>query len=299
MRRQVAHSSLWRKRMGHIELAAPVVHIWFFKDIPSSLGTLLDIRTRSLERIIYYQDYVVVDPADTPLKERQLLTEDEFREAIERYKPSGQDNEGFQADTGAEAVRKLLMRLDLVSLSRQLRQDLAETSSEQKIERLSKRLKVVEAMRDSGNRPEWMVLDCIPVIPPTLRPLILQDSGRFIAHELNFLYKLILDHNRRLRRMVELHAPEIIIRNDKRRLQQSVDVLFDNSRSRRPVIWGPKHPFKSLTTMITGKHGRLRKNLLFKRVEYSTRSVVVVGPDLKLHQCGLPKRSPWSCFSPS
>jgi DNA-directed RNA polymerase subunit beta' len=289
---KVTHSRVRRKRMGHIELAAPVVHIWFFKAMPSRLGTLLDMRTTSLERIIYFQDYVVVEPGDTPLKERQLLTEEEFRKAKETY------GEGFQADMGAEAVRKLLMRLDLVSLSKQLRQELVETSSKQKIKDLTKRLKVVEALRDSDNRPEWMVLECIPVIPPDLRPLVLLDSGNFATSDLNDLYRRIINRNNRLKKLVDLNAPEVIIRNEKRMLQQAVDALFDNNRCKRPVLGSSNRPLKSLTDMIKGKQGRFRENLLGKRVDYSARSVIVVGPDLKLHQCGLPKKIALELFQP-
>jgi DNA-directed RNA polymerase subunit beta' len=295
---KVTHSRVRRKRMGHIELAAPVVHIWFFKAMPSRLGTLLDMRTSSLERIIYFQDYVVVDPGDTPLKERQLMTEDEFRKAKDQYKAGGQYNEEFQADMGAEAVRKLLMRLDLVSLSKQLRQELVETSSKQKIKDLTKRLKVVEALRDSDNRPEWMVLECIPVIPPDLRPLVLLDSGNFATSDLNDLYRRIINRNNRLKKLVDLNAPEVIIRNEKRMLQQAVDALFDNNRCKRPVLGSSNRPLKSLTDMIKGKQGRFRENLLGKRVDYSARSVIVVGPDLKLHQCGLPKKIALELFQP-
>src|SRR5271167_3723916 len=289
---KVTHSRVRRKRMGHIELAAPVVHIWFFKAMPSRLGTLLDMRTTSLERIIYFQDYVVVDPGDTPLKERMLLTEEEFRKAKEQY------GEGFQADMGAEAVRKLLMRLDLVALSKELRQQLVDTSSKQKIKDLTKRLKVVEALRDSDNRPEWMVLECIPVIPPDLRPLVLLDSGNFATSDLNDLYRRIINRNNRLKKLVDLNAPEVIVRNEKRMLQQSVDALFDNNRCKRPVLGSSNRPLKSLTDMIKGKQGRFRENLLGKRVDYSARSVIVVGPDLKLHQCGLPKKIALELFQP-
>jgi len=289
---KVTHSRVRRKRMGHIELAAPVVHIWFFKAMPSRLGTLLDMKTSSLERIIYFQDYVVVDVGDTPLKERQLLTEEEFRKAREEY------GDTFQADMGAEAVRKLLMRLDLVSLSRQLRDELSETTSKQKLKDLTKRLKVVEALRDSDNRAEWMVLECVPVIPPDLRPLVLLDSGNFATSDLNDLYRRIINRNNRLKKLVDLNAPEVIIRNEKRMLQQAVDALFDNNRCKRPVLGSSNRPLKSLTDMIKGKQGRFRENLLGKRVDYSARSVIVVGPDLKLHQCGLPKKIALELFQP-
>src|SRR4051812_7856579 len=289
---KVTHSRVRRKRMGHIELAAPVVHIWFFKAMPSRLGTLLDMKTTSLERIIYFQDYVVIEPGDTPLKERQLLTEEDFRKAREMY------GDAFQADMGADAVRKLLARLDLVSLSKVLRQELSETSSKQKMKDLTKRLKVVESLRDSDNRPEWMVLECIPVIPPDLRPLVLLDSGNFATSDLNDLYRRIINRNNRLKKLVDLNAPEVIIRNEKRMLQQSVDALFDNNRCKRPVLGSSNRPLKSLTDMIKGKQGRFRENLLGKRVDYSARSVIVVGPNLKLHQCGLPKKIALELFQP-
>src|SRR6516162_1332766 len=241
---KVTHSRVRCKRMGHIELAAPVVHIWFFKAMPSRLGTLLDMKTTSLERVIYFQDYVVVDPGDTPLKERQLLTEEDFRKNREQF------GDTFQADMGADAVRKLLARLDLVGLSKQLRQELTETSSKQKMKDLTKRLKVVESLRDSDNRPEWMVLEAIPVIPPDLRPLVLLDSGNFATSDLNDLYRRIINRNNRLKKLVDLNAPEVIIRNEKRMLQQSVDALFDNNRCKRPVLGSSNRPLKSLTDMI-------------------------------------------------
>ena len=287
---EMTRSRVRRKRMGHIDLAAPVVHIWFFRAMPSPLGTLLDMKTEDLERIIYYQDYVVVDPGGTPLKERQLLTEEEFRKAKEQYEAGGQFGDGFQADMGGDAVRKLLMRLDLVALSAQLRRELLETSSKQKIKDLTERLKIVESLRDSENRPDWMVLECIPVIPPRLRPLARLNSGNLVGGDLNFLYKMVIDRNRRLRKLVALNAPEVIIRNDKRMLQQTVDILFDNNRCKRPALGSSNRPMKSLSHMIRGKQGRLRASLLSKRVNYSARSVIVVDPGLKLHQCGLPKK---------
>ena len=269
---KVTHSRVRRKRMGHIELAAPVVHIWFFKATPSRLGTLLDMKTSNLEKVIYFQDYVVVDPGDTDLKERQILSEDEFRNARSKY------GEAFKADMGAEAVKQLLLRLDLAAISKQLRQELTETSSKQKLKDLTKRLKVVEALRDSENRPEWMVLECIPVIPPDLRPLVLLDSGNFATSDLNDLYRRIINRNNRLKKLVDLNAPEVIIRNEKRMLQQAVDALFDNNRCKRPVVGSSNRALKSLTDMIKGKQGRFRENLLGKRVDYSARSVIVVGP---------------------
>ncbi|MFN0197183.1 MAG: DNA-directed RNA polymerase subunit beta' [Planctomycetaceae bacterium] len=290
---KVTHSRVRRKRMGHIELAAPVVHIWFFKTMPSRLGALLNMKTTSLEKVIYFQDYAVVDPGDTPLRKCQLLTEDEFRQAKEKY------GEGtFEADMGAEAVKKLLMGLNLVELSDELRKDLFSTSSQQKRKELIKRLKISEALRDSNNQPEWMVLDVIPVIPPDLRPLVLLDSGNFATSDLNDLYRRIINRNNRLKKLVDLNAPEVIIRNEKRMLQQSVDALFDNNRCKRPVLGSSNRPLKSLTDMIKGKQGRFRENLLGKRVDYSARSVIVVGPELRLHQCGLPKKIALELFQP-
>jgi DNA-directed RNA polymerase subunit beta' len=290
---KVTHSRVRRKRMGHIELAAPVVHIWFFKAMPSRLGNLLDMKTTSLEKVIYFQDYVVIDPKDTPLKKQQLLTEDEYRAARETY-----GDGTFEADMGAEAVRKLLAGLDLVQLSKDLREELAETGSKQKQKDLINRLKIVESIRDSDNKPEWMVLDVIPVIPPDLRPLVLLDSGNFATSDLNDLYRRIINRNNRLKKLVDLNAPEVIIRNEKRMLQQSVDALFDNNRCKRPVLGSSNRPLKSLTDMIKGKQGRFRENLLGKRVDYSARSVIVVGPNLRLHQCGLPKKIALELFQP-
>ena len=290
---KVTHSRVRRKRMGHIELAAPVVHIWFFKAMPSRLGNLLDMKTSSLEKVIYFQDYVVIDPGTTELEPQQLLTEEEYRAARTQY------GEGsFEADMGAEAVRKLLNKLDLVQLSERLRVELDETGSKQKKKDLINRLKIVESIRDSDNRPEWMVLDVIPVIPPDLRPLVLLDSGNFATSDLNDLYRRIINRNNRLRKLVDLNAPEVIIRNEKRMLQQSVDALFDNNRCKRPVLGSSNRPLKSLTDMIKGKQGRFRENLLGKRVDYSARSVIVVGPRLKLHQCGLPKKIALELYQP-
>src|SRR5438477_1505485 len=294
---KVTHSRVRRKRMGHIELAAPVVHIWFCKAMPSRLGTLLDMKTSSLEKIIYFQDYVVVEAGETPLKERQLLTEEEFRKAREQY------GETFEADMGAEAVKKLLEKLNLVDESKVLRDKLdtetkKEKSSKAKLKDYVKRLKIIEALRDSPNKCEWMVLECIPVIPPDLRPLVLLDSGNFATSDLNDLYRRIINRNNRLKKLVELNAPEVIIRNEKRMLQQSVDALFDNNRCKRPVLGSSNRPLKSLTDMIKGKQGRFRENLLGKRVDYSARSVIVVGPELKLHQCGLPKKIALELFQP-
>jgi DNA-directed RNA polymerase subunit beta' len=294
---KVTHSRVRRKRMGHIELAAPVVHIWFFKAMPSRLGTLLDMKTTSLEKVVYFQDYVVVDPGTTPLKERQLLTEDEFRKARTEF------GDAFEADMGAGAIRKLLEKLNLVDESVKLRDKLfAESNKEKpskaKLKDLVKRLKTIESLRDSSNKCEWMVLECIPVIPPDLRPLVLLDSGNFATSDLNDLYRRIINRNNRLKKLVDLNAPEVIIRNEKRMLQQSVDALFDNNRCKRPVLGSSNRPLKSLTDMIKGKQGRFRENLLGKRVDYSARSVIVVGPELRLHQCGLPKKIALELFQP-
>src|SRR3954463_13251230 len=290
---KVTHSRVRRKRMGHIALAAPGVHIWVFKAMPSRLGSLLAMKTTSLEKVIYFQDYVVVNPGDTALKPQQLLTEEEYRTAREQF---GENS--FEASMGAEAIRKLLQALDLVKLSVQLREELKETGSKQKAKDLINRLKTVEAIRDSDNKPEWMVLDVIPVIPPDLRPLVLLDSGNFATSDLNDLYRRIINRNNRLKKLVDLNAPEVIIRNEKRMLQQSVDALFDNNRCKRPVLGSSNRPLKSLTDMIKGKQGRFRENLLGKRVDYSARSVIVVGPELKLHQCGLPKKIALELFQP-
>jgi len=289
---KVTHSRVRRKRMGHINLAAPVVHIWFFKAIPSHLGNLLGMKTSDMEKIIYFQDYVVIDPGDTELKERQLLTEDEYRQAYEKY------GSKFTAMMGAEAAKELLQRIDLNAVNDEIREDIKKTRSKQKIKDLSKRLKIVEQIRHSENKPEWMVLDVIPVIPPDLRPLVLLESGNFATSDLNDLYRRIINRNNRLKKLMDLNAPEVIIRNEKRMLQQSVDALFDNGRCRRPVLGSSSRPLKSLTDMIKGKQGRFRENLLGKRVDYSARSVIVVGPELKLHQCGLPKKIALELFQP-
>ncbi|MEK7270593.1 MAG: DNA-directed RNA polymerase subunit beta' [Planctomycetota bacterium] len=290
---KVTHSMVRRKRMGHISLEAPVVHIWFFKSLPSRIGALLSMKTSDLEKVVYFQEYVVVDPGKTPLRERQLLSEDEYRDAVEKYGESA-----FRAAMGAEAIKDLLQQLDLNTLAQQLRRELFETSSKQKVRDISKRLRLVEGMRDSENKPSHMVLDVIPVIPPNLRPLVLLDAGNFATSDLNDLYRRIINRNNRLKKLNELKAPEVIIRNEKRMLQQAVDALFDNDRCKRPVLGSGNRPLKSLTDMIKGKHGRFRENLLGKRVDYSARSVIVVGPELKLHQCGLPKKIALELFQP-
>ena len=289
---KVTHSRVRRKRMGHINLAAPVVHIWFLKAMPSRLGNLLGVKTTSLEKVIYFQEYIVIDPGDTPLAEQQLLTEEEFRAARANYGSS------FTAGMGAEAIAELLQRLDLDAVSAQLREDLIKTNSKQKTKDLAKRLKIVEALRQSDNDPSWMILEVIPVIPPDLRPLVLLESGNFATSDLNDLYRRIINRNNRLKKLVDLNAPEVIIQNEKRMLQQAVDALFDNGRCRRPVLGSSNRPLKSLTDMIKGKQGRFRENLLGKRVDYSARSVIVVGPELKIHQCGLPKRIALELYQP-
>jgi DNA-directed RNA polymerase subunit beta' len=288
----ITHSRVRRKRMGHINLAAPVAHIWFFKAMPSRLGNLLGIKVSNLERVIYFQDYIVIDPGDTPLEEHQLLTEDEFRQARAKY------GSEFDADMGAEAIKKMLRRLDLQKLSEELREELLSTRSKQRMKDIIKRLRTVEMLRDSGQNPEYMILDVIPVIPPDLRPLVLLDSGNFATSDLNDLYRRLINRNNRLKKLLDLNAPEVIIRNEKRMLQQSVDALFDNGRCRRPVLGSSNRPLKSLTDMIKGKQGRFRENLLGKRVDYSARSVIVVGPELRLHQCGLPKKVALELFQP-
>src|SRR5262245_19172536 len=290
---KVTHSRVRRKRMGHINLAAPVVHIWFFKALPSRLGTLLAMKTADLEKIIYFQDYVVTEPGNTDLEYKQVLTEDDYRAAVEKHGSSA-----FTAMMGADAVRELLTELNLDAISAELRDELNKTRSKQKIKDISKRLKLVEQIRNSENDPTWMVLDVIPVIPPDLRPLVLLESGNFATSDLNDLYRRIINRNNRLKKLMDLNAPEVIIRNEKRMLQQAVDALFDNGRCRRPVLGSSNRPLKSLTDMIKGKQGRFRENLLGKRVDYSARSVIVVGPELKLHQCGLPKKIALELYQP-
>ncbi|MFM9865206.1 MAG: DNA-directed RNA polymerase subunit beta' [Micropepsaceae bacterium] len=290
---EVTLSKVRRERMGHIELASPVAHIWFMKSLPSRIGMLLDMTLKDLERILYFEGYIVIEPGLTPLKERTLLSEDEFLKAQEEY---GDDS--FTALIGAEAIRELLMRLDLKSLKVSLREEIATTTSELKPKKLVKRLKLVESFLESGNRPEWMILQVVPVIPPELRPLVPLDGGRFATSDLNDLYRRVINRNNRLKRLIELRAPDIIIRNEKRMLQESVDALFDNGRRGRVITGANKRPLKSLADMLKGKQGRFRQNLLGKRVDYSGRSVIVVGPELKLHQCGLPKKMALELFKP-
>ncbi|MBE9574402.1 MAG: DNA-directed RNA polymerase subunit beta' [Proteobacteria bacterium] len=289
---EVTHSKVRRQRMGHIELASPVAHIWFLKCIPSKIGLLLDMTLKTLEKILYFENYLVVDPKDTPLAKGALLTEEQYLKATEDY------GDGFEAGMGAEAVQRLLRELDLDALSSTLKVEILSTKSDAKRKKLSKRVRIVDAFRSSKNRPEWMVLDVVPVLPPDLRPLVPLDGGRFATSDLNDLYRRVINRNNRLKRLQELNAPDIIIRNEKRMLQEAVDVLFDNGRRGKTITGANKRPLKSLSDMLKGKQGRFRQNLLGKRVDYSGRSVIVVGPDLRLHQCGLPKQMALELFKP-
>ena len=288
---EVTKSKVRRDRMGHIELAAPVSHIWYFKGIPSRMGLILDISPRALEKVLYFASYIVLDPKDTPLMRRQLLTEKEYREYYEKY------GSHFEVGMGAEAIKRLLDELDLEKMSKDLRQELKEVSGQRRI-RAIRRLEVVEAFRKSGNKPSWMIMDVVPVIPPELRPMVQLDGGRFATSDLNDLYRRVINRNNRLKRLLELKAPDIIVRNEKRMLQEAVDALIDNGRRGRPVTGPGNRPLKSLSDMLKGKQGRFRQNLLGKRVDYSGRSVIVVGPELKLHQCGLPKEMALELFKP-
>jgi len=288
---EVTRSKVRRERMGHIELAAPVSHIWYFKGIPSRMGLLLDMSPRSLEKVLYFASFVVTDPGNTGLLKKQLLSENEYREAREKY------GDEFKALMGAEGIKALLKELDLEKMSRELRKEVKEVSGQRRI-RAIRRLEVVESFRKSGNRPEWMIMDVIPVIPPELRPMVQLDGGRFATSDLNDLYRRVINRNNRLKRLLELGAPDIIVRNEKRMLQEAVDALIDNGRRGRPVTGPGNRPLKSLSDMLKGKQGRFRQNLLGKRVDYSGRSVIVVGPELKLHQCGLPKEMALELFKP-
>ncbi|MFO1089839.1 MAG: DNA-directed RNA polymerase subunit beta' [Hyphomicrobiales bacterium] len=290
---EVTLAKVRRERMGHIELAAPVAHIWFLKSLPSRIGLLLDMTLKDIERVLYFENYIVLEPGLTPLKLHQLLSEEEYLTALEQY---GED--GFTAGIGAEAVRELLLALNLEKLRDDLRKEIAESTSDLKPKKLGKRLKIVEAFIESGNKPEWMILTVVPVIPPELRPLVPLDGGRFATSDLNDLYRRVINRNNRLKRLIELRAPDIIIRNEKRMLQEAVDALFDNGRRGRVITGANKRPLKSLADMLKGKQGRFRQNLLGKRVDYSGRSVIVVGPELKLHQCGLPKKMALELFKP-
>jgi DNA-directed RNA polymerase subunit beta' len=290
---EVTLQKVRRERMGHIELAAPVAHIWFLKSLPSRIGLMLDMTLRDLERILYFENYVVIEPGLTDLQYGQLMSEEEFMDAQDAY---GMD--AFTANIGAEAIREMLQNIDLESEAEQLRADLAVATGELKPKKIIKRLKIVESFIESGNRPEWMVLTVIPVIPPELRPLVPLDGGRFATSDLNDLYRRVINRNNRLKRLIELRAPDIIVRNEKRMLQESVDALFDNGRRGRVITGANKRPLKSLSDMLKGKQGRFRQNLLGKRVDFSGRSVIVTGPELKLHQCGLPKKMALELFKP-
>src|SRR5499426_432027 len=290
---EVTQAKVRRERLGHIELAVPVSHIWFFKGVPSRIGHLLDMSIRDLERILYYESYVVIEPGKTGFKKREIIAEDQFNEVMDE-----QPDSGLKAKMGAEAIRDLLGELDLEELSTDLRAQAKMETSVQRKKELLKRLRIVEAFRHSGNRPEWMILECIPVLPPDLRPLVPLEGGRFATSDLNDLYRRVINRNNRLKKLIDIKAPEVILRNEKRMLQEAVDALFDNGRRSRAVRGQGNRPLKSLSDMLKGKQGRFRQNLLGKRVDYSGRSVIVVGPQLKLHQCGLPKAMALELFKP-
>ena len=289
---EVTKAKVRRERMGHIELAAPVSHIWYFKGIPSRMGLLLDMSPRALEKVLYFASYVVIDPKETSLLKKQRLSEEEYREAVHKF-----GEESFIAGMGAEAVQESLEEIDLEATSRDLKEEL-KTSSGQKKVRIIRRLEVVESFRKSGNDPRWMVINVIPVIPPDLRPMVQLDGGRFATSDLNDLYRRVINRNNRLKKLLDLGAPDIIVRNEKRMLQEAVDALIDNGRRGRPVTGPGNRPLKSLSDMLKGKQGRFRQNLLGKRVDYSGRSVIVVGPELKMYQCGLPKEMALELFKP-
>ena len=290
---EVTRAKVRRERMGHIELAAPVSHIWYFKGTPSRIGQMLEISQKRLEEVLYFTKYIVIDPGDTELVKGQLLTDKDYNEMLEKY-----DEDQFKAGMGAEAIKELLSEIDLDKLADELKEELKDLSSGQKRLKLLKRLEIVEAFRMSGNRPEWMILDVVPVIPPDLRPMVMLDGGRYATSDLNDLYRRVINRNNRLKRMLELEAPDIIVRNEKRMLQEAVDALIDNGRHGRPVTGPNNRAFKSLSDMLKGKQGRFRQNLLGKRVDYSGRSVIVVGPELKMYQCGLPKEMALELFKP-
>ena len=290
---EVTKSSVRRERMGHIKLAAPVSHIWYFKGIPSRMGLILDLSPRTLEKVLYFASYIVLDPGKTELMYKQVLSEKEYQDMKEKYPESG----AFRVGMGAESIKELLQAIDLEKDSKELKEGL-KTASGQKRARIIKRLEVVEAFRESGNKPEWMIMDVIPVIPPDLRPMVQLDGGRFATSDLNDLYRRIINRNNRLQRLLDLGAPDIIVRNEKRMLQEAVDALIDNGRRGRPVTGPGNRALKSLSDMLKGKSGRFRQNLLGKRVDYSGRSVIVVGPELKIYQCGLPKEMAIELFKP-
>ncbi|MBT6878898.1 MAG: DNA-directed RNA polymerase subunit beta', partial [Gammaproteobacteria bacterium] len=289
---EVTLSKVRRERMGHIDLASPVAHIWYLRSLPSRLGMLLDISLKNIERVLYFESFIVIEPGLTDLERGQLLTDDTYLDAIEEW------GDEFDARMGAEAIDQLIRGMDLQVISAQLREELAATKSEAKTKKLSKRLKLIEGFLESGNKPEWMLLRVLPVLPPELRPLVPLEGGRFATSDLNDLYRRVINRNNRLKRLLDLSAPDIIVRNEKRMLQESVDALLDNGRRGRAVTGTNKRPLKSLADMIKGKQGRFRQNLLGKRVDYSGRSVIVVGPTLKLHQCGLPKAMALELFKP-
>jgi DNA-directed RNA polymerase subunit beta' len=289
---EVTLSKVRRERLGHIELASPCSHVWFFKGLPSRIGHMLDISLRDLERVLYFESFVVIDPGDAPVKEKELLTEDRYRQLMQEFPGR------FRAGMGAEAIKEILKRVDVEGLAEELREKMKSDPSQQKRVKYAKRLKVLEAFRKSGNKPEWMILDVLPVIPPELRPLVPLDGGRFATSDLNDLYRRVINRNNRLKKLMELHAPDVIVRNEKRMLQEAVDALFDNGRRGRVLRGANNRPLKSLSDTLKGKQGRFRQNLLGKRVDYSGRSVIVVGPDLKLHQCGLPKKMALELFKP-
>src|SRR3990167_8172442 len=289
---EVTLSRVRRERMGHIDLAVPVTHIWFYKCMPSRIGLMLDMTGRQLERIIYYEDYVVIDPGKTPFEKGQLLTESELRDAEDQY------GEDFTYAMGAEAIQKLLELMDLKKEQDLIEKQMSQTKSKQIRKKLSKRMKLVQGFMNSKTRPEWMILNVLPVIPPDLRPLVPLEGGRFATSDLNDLYRHVINRNNRLKTLLQLKTPEVIIRNEKRMLQESVDALFDNGRHGRPVTGAANRPLKSLSDMLKGKGGRFRQNLLGKRVDYSGRSVIVIGPELKLNQCGLPKKMALVLFEP-
>ncbi|MFT5350649.1 MAG: DNA-directed RNA polymerase subunit beta', partial [Gammaproteobacteria bacterium] len=289
---EVTLSKVRRERMGHIELASPVAHIWFLKSLPSRMGLLLDMTLREIERVLYFEAYVIIEPGMTELERGQLLTEENYLEAIEQY------GDEFEAKMGAEAIFELLKNININTEVDELRALIPETKSETKLKKLTKRLKLLEAFQKSGNDPQWIILQVLPVLPPELRPLVPLDGGRFATSDLNDLYRRVINRNNRLKRLLDLNAPDIIVRNEKRMLQEAVDALLDNGRRGRAITGTNKLPLKSLADMIKGKQGRFRQNLLGKRVDYSGRSVIVVGPTLKLHQCGLPKKMALELFKP-
>jgi len=288
---EVTHFKVRRERMGHIELAAPVSHIWYYRSVPSRMGLLLELSTSQLRSVLYYEKYVVMDSGDTNLKKGQLLSEEEFYEAQERY------GGGFTAGMGAEAVSTLLENLDLDQMAKELRAKMIEKGAKSD-KRLLKRIDIVENFRNSNNKPQWMILNVIPVIPPELRPMVQLDGGRFATSDLNDLYRRVINRNNRLKRLQALNAPDIIIRNEKRMLQEAVDALFDNSKKKKVVKGQSNRPLKSISDMLKGKQGRFRQNLLGKRVDYSGRSVITVGPDLKMWQCGIPTKMALELFKP-